>query len=79
MKYDFLPIDHNNVELSQTKLKGEVSPETEWSIYDDHVVDHKGSWWNVVNQCVDLMTYPTILFYEKLDQKEPVPEFIPGN
>ena len=49
MKYDYLPIDHLNVELSQRKLKGEISPETEWSIYDDAVVDQKGSWWNVVN------------------------------
>ena len=49
MKYDYLPIDHLNLEESQNKLMREVSKDTEWSIFDDAVVDHKGSWGNVVS------------------------------
>ena len=55
-------------------MKAEISSQTEWSLFDDAVVDHKGGWRDVVQQCIELRTYPTVLFYEKLDPNEMVPE-----
>ncbi len=60
-------------------MKNEVKLDTEWTIFDDAVVDHKGSWHAVVKQCVEQGTYPTVLFYEKLDRDELHPEIIPGS
>jgi hypothetical protein len=51
-----------------------VSASTEWTIFDDAVVDHKGNWPDVVKQCVELRTYPTVIFYEKVDPNEVEPK-----
>jgi hypothetical protein len=55
-------------------MQKEVSASTEWTIFDDSVVDHKGNWQDVVKQCVELRTYPTVIFYEKLDPNEDEPK-----
>jgi len=60
-------------------MKNEVKLDIEWTIFDDAVVDHKGSWHAVVKQCVEQGAYPTVLFYEKLELLEYPPEIIPGS
>ena len=60
-------------------MKAEVKPQTEWSIFDDAVIDYRGSWRDVVQQCVDIRMYPTVIFYEKLDPNEQPPEVVRAN
>jgi hypothetical protein len=55
-------------------MEAEVTSRTEWTIFDDSVIDHRGGWHDVVKQCVDIRMYPTVIFYEKLDPNENHPE-----
>lgn len=55
-------------------MEAEVTTRTEWTIFDDSVIDHRGGWHDVVKQCVDIRMYPTVIFYEKLDPNENHPE-----
>ncbi len=60
-------------------MKAEVKPQTEWSIFDDAVIDYRGSWRDVVQQCVEARMFPTVIFYEKLDPNEQPPEVVRAN
>jgi hypothetical protein len=49
MKYDFLPVsDYSKIEVIHEKMKAEVISQTEWTIFDDSVIDYRGSWRDVV-------------------------------
>ncbi len=75
MKLDYLPVsDYSKIGEIHEKMAGEVNPRTEWTIFDDAVIDHRGGWSDVVKQCVDIRMYPTVIFYEKLDPNENHPE-----
>lgn len=41
---------------------------SEWTLFDDAVIAAKGAWVNVIEQCVEFTVYPTVLFFEKIDQ-----------
>ena len=71
---DYLGADYSKLEKTLKEMQREVRSSTEWTIFDDAVVDHKGSWSDVVKQCVELRTYPTVIFYERMDTNEERPE-----
>jgi hypothetical protein len=49
MKLDYLLVsDLSKLEETLGKMKAEVKPQTEWSIFDDAVIDYRGSWRDVV-------------------------------
>ena len=37
---------------------------------------NKGSWLDVIKQCIELRTFPTIVFYERLNPNEHDPHFL---
>ena len=47
-----------------------MTPETEWTLFDDANVDSMGIWFNVIKYCLSVRCYPTILFFEKIDQDD---------
>lgn len=52
-------------------MQYEVRPRTEWTIFnDEHVASESKNWFGVIEQCLEYRSYPTILFYEKLDPDE---------
>ena len=52
-------------------MRYEVSPKTEWTIYNDqHVYSEPRNWEGIIEQCLEGRSYPTILFYERLDPDE---------
>ena len=71
---DYLSVDYSKLEKTLKEMQREVRASTEWTIFDDAVVDHKGSWSDVVKQCVELRTYPTVIFYERMDPNEEKPK-----
>ena len=49
MKYDYLPVsDYNKLTEIHERMKAEVSSRTEWTIFDDAVIDYRGGWRDVV-------------------------------
>ena len=49
----------------------EISKETEWVCYNDlNIASLKESWFGIIENCIDMASYPTVLFYEKLDENE---------
>jgi hypothetical protein len=51
------------------KLKSEVK-ESEWIRYDDSVISCKGNWANIIEQCIEAECYPTVLFFERVDEAD---------
>ena len=52
-------------------MSREISLNTEWVCYNDtYISSMKESWFTLIEQCVQLACYPTVLFYEKLDDNE---------
>jgi len=49
-----------------------VTKDTEWTLFDDAVVESMGEWFNVIKYCMDARCQPTVLFFEKLDPGEEV-------
>ena len=45
----------------------ELDQSCEWTLFDDDQIVTKGAWTDVIQQFVELRTYPTVLFYEKLN------------
>ncbi len=43
---------------------------SEWTLIDDAVVESKGSWFNVIRQCVELRIFPKIIFFEKVNSED---------
>ncbi len=76
MKKDYLTDDFINREKIFDQLENEVANNNEWTMFDDSNIDNKGNWFEVVKQCVELRTYPTVLFYEKIDSNEGEPKVI---
>ena len=49
----------------------EVKPRTEWTVFnDEHVASEPKNWEGVIEHCLEFRSYPTILFFEKLDPDE---------
>jgi hypothetical protein len=52
-------------------MNREINQQNEWVCYNDTVVSTlRESWFTLVESCVQLACYPTVLFYEKLDPRE---------
>ena len=71
---EYLGADFQNLDQSLNQMKSEVGSNNEWTMFDDNNIDNKGSWFEVVKQCVELRTYPTVLFYERIDPNEEEPK-----
>ncbi len=39
--------------------------DSEWTQFNDSLVEHKGNWFKVVNECISSGCYPTTLLFEK--------------
>ena len=48
----------------------EVNKLQEWTLYDDAELVNKGTWKDVIRQCIDITTYPTVLLYEQIDPSQ---------
>ena len=48
-------------------VRSEISQATEWTLFDDAEIVSKGTWNDVVSQCIEIRTYPTVLLYEKIN------------
>ena len=46
--------------------------QSEWTLFDDAVVENKFTWEAVVNQCVEFNCYPTVLMFEKINETYPI-------
>lgn len=52
-------------------MRLETRNKTEWIIFnDEHVASEPKNWEGVIEQCLEYRSYPTILFFEKLDPEE---------
>ena len=43
----------------------------EWTLYNDEDVTNKGNWHSVIKFCVKNSCYPTVLMFEKSNEKPP--------
>ena len=62
--------------VSPQIVQHELDPSLEWTLFDDDQIVTKGAWTDVIQQFVELRTYPTVLFYEKLTSKEEVRDVV---
>ena len=45
MKLDYLPVqDYNKIAEIHKMMEAEVTSSTQWTIFDDAVIDHRGGW-----------------------------------
>ena len=52
-------------------MKKEVSSSTEWTCFNDEIVTSiENNWFGIIEQCISLASYPTVIFYEKLNNDE---------
>jgi hypothetical protein len=52
-------------------MRDEITDSTEWTCFNDNMVSTMAdNWYGLLEQCVEMATYPTVLFYEKLDPNE---------
>ena len=52
-------------------MRKEITKETEWVRFDDiHIASFKENWFGLIEHCIEMACYPTVLFYEKLDENE---------
>ncbi len=49
------------------QMKDEAT-KSEWTLFDDSQVVHKGSWLNVVKDHLEIGSYPKVIFYERIDK-----------
>ena len=60
IKFDHLEADYS-----------EITPQTEWVCFNDTSISTlKDNWFGLISQMVEMASYPTILFYEKLDEND---------
>ena len=52
---------------ADVSMRSEISQDTEWTLFDDAEIVSKGTWNDVVSQCIEIRTYPTVLLYEKIN------------
>lgn len=53
------------------EMENEITPETEWVCFNDNsIYSLKDNWLGLIEQMVEMACYPTILFYEKLDEND---------
>ena len=49
----------------------EAKPESEWVQYNDDYLKHmRENWKGIINDCVEIQAYPTVLLYEKLGEND---------
>ncbi len=60
------PVDSNKAWYHH-KVHRETA-ESEWTLFDDAKVTNYGGWTNVINHCTELQCYPTVLFFERVDE-----------
>jgi len=51
-------------------MEREITRDTEWTLFDDYLIESKGTWIDLVKHCVEHRVYPTVLMFEKLDSEE---------
>ena len=52
-------------------MDSEITAKTEWTCFnDDRITSVDDNWLGVIDQCVQLACWPSVLFYEKLDSEE---------
>ena len=48
-------------------------------MFDDNILESKGSWTDILEHCTQNRVYPTVILYEKLDQNEEKPDSLNYN
>lgn len=54
-------------------MEGEISRNTEWTMFDDTNLKSMGTWLDILEHCYQTRIYPTVILYEKLDPNENEP------
>jgi len=71
IKYDFQEINFRHQRTDLKELDGEIKPKTEWTCFNDESVNSvPGNWHGIIQQCIELSCFPSVLFFEKLDPEE---------
>ena len=71
IKYDYLETDYRTVNSDLAEMNREITQRSEWICFNDtNISAMKESWFTLLEQCVQFACYPTVLFYEKLDENE---------
>ncbi len=73
IKLDYLAGNPDTVRSDIKKMESEITKQTEWTLFDDSLIESKGSWTDLVEHCIQNKVYPTVLMYEKLDPEERYP------
>ena len=71
IKLDYLEADYKTFGADLREMDSEITLETEWVCFNDTSISTlKDNWFGLISQMVEMASYPTILFYEKLDQND---------
>ena len=71
IKFDYLEADYKTLDADLREMNSEITPQTEWVCFNDNSISTlKDNWFGLISQMVEMASYPTILFYEKLDEND---------
>ena len=70
IKLDYLACDPTTVSQDLKTMESEITKQTEWTYFDDAMIESKGTWFDIVQHCTENRVYPTVLIFEKLDPNE---------
>jgi hypothetical protein len=64
-------IDARKEYTEMLQINGELSKDTEWTLYNDCTVSSvTGNWKEIVRACLSSRCQPTVLMYEKLGEDD---------
>ena len=71
IKFDYLEADYKTLDADLREMNSEITHVTEWVCFNDTSISTlKDNWFGLISQMVEMASYPTILFYEKLDEND---------
>jgi len=70
IKLDYLPCDQKTLKYDLQDMEREITKYTEWTMFDDNILESKGSWADILEHCTQNRVYPTVILYERLDPGE---------
>ena len=71
IKLDFQEIDFRKQKTDLVNLAQEIRSKTEWSCFNDELVaSENGNWHGIIEKCIELSCFPSVLFFERLDADE---------
>lgn len=68
MKHKLTKLDLSQDQFIEQDKQLNQEVKQEWTLFDDSNVVSMGNWEKVMQYCIEFRCYPTVLFFEKLDQ-----------